>query len=454
MNTADTIIAPATPPGDGGVAIVRISGTQALSALQRYFTPSAKVKKLDSHRLYHGTLSASDGSLVDEVMAVYMAAPRTYTRDDVVEIQCHGSQQVVKSILALYLDYGVRLAEPGEFTYRAYMNGRLDLSQAEAVSSLIHSKSISSAKQALSQSKGSLSKEIYSFTSSLKHALVLTEAWIDFPEEDLPAEDVQTLTSLIQSVMDKSLIITDSYAVGRVLKEGVSILLIGQPNVGKSSLLNTLLGEERAIVTAVPGTTRDLLEEGMTIAGVPVRLVDTAGLRCSADEVEAEGIRRAEDKISHADLVLLLVDSTKEIDSLDLYAYNLCSDVPTILVLTKDDISTQKVDMSFCEFPHYHISTKTGFGLDALRFALSEFLLGDHLHGAESVMLSERRHYEALRFCMLNLERSSLLLKDDSPLDLVAFELREALFHLGQISGETTTEDLLDDIFSGFCIGK
>ncbi len=454
MNTSDTIIAPATPPGDGGVAIVRISGAKALSALQHFFTPTATVENLESHRLYHGKLSAPDGCLVDEVMAVYMAAPRTYTRDDVVEIQCHGSQQVVKSILDLYLADGIRLAEPGEFTYRAYINGRLDLSQAEAVSSLIHSKSVSSAKQALSQAEGSLSKKIYSFTAKLKHALVLTEAWIDFPEEDLPAEDVLVLTNLIQSVCDDSSIITGSYGAGRVLKDGASILLIGQPNVGKSSLMNALLGEDRAIVTSVPGTTRDLLEEGMTIAGVPVRLMDTAGLRCSSDEVEVEGIRRAEDKISQADLVLLLIDSTKEIDALDLHAYNLCNQVSTFIVLTKDDVAHQGIDLGFSDLPCYPVSSKTSSGLDGLKLGLADFLLGDYLHGSESVMLGERRHYEALRLCIQSLERSSLLLQEGSPLDLVAFELREALFNLGQISGETTTEDLLDDIFSGFCIGK
>jgi len=454
MNTTDTIVAPATAPGDGGIAIIRISGDDALAALLRYFRPSSGAAELESHRLYHGKLWDQSDCLIDEVMAVYMAAPHTYTRDDVVEIQCHGSQQVVKAILNLYQSAGIRLAEPGEFTFRAYMNGRLDLSQAEAVSRLIHAKTDSSRKLALTQIDGSLSREIHSFAAILKRALVLTEAWIDFPEENLPAEDFSQIASAVSQVKLESKIITGSYSRGRVLSEGASILLVGQPNVGKSSLLNALLGEERAIVTAVPGTTRDLLEEGLTIGGVPVRLVDTAGLHESSDVVEIEGMRRAEKKLSRADLVLLVVDASKKLDELDYYVYRQCADLPAFLVLTKSDLETVTGDLSFCDFPVCRVSSKTGEGLDRLRQAISSFLAGDYLSSSESVMLTERRHYEALLFCFESLERAEALLGDRPPLELLALELREALFHLGQISGETTTESLLDDIFSGFCIGK
>lgn len=454
MNTSDTIIAPATAPGDGGIAVVRISGTDALPALLRYFNPSAKISELESHHLYYGKLRDQSDCLIDEVMAVYMAAPHTYTRDDVVEIHCHGSQQVVKSILKLYQSFGIRLAEPGEFTYRAYLSGRLDLAQAEAVSRLIHAKTDSSRKLALTQMEGSLSREIYSFTKSLKKALVLTEAWIDFPEEDLPAEDLTQIARFIALPREKIPVITNSYTCGRVLVEGASILLIGQPNVGKSSLLNALLGEPRAIVTAVPGTTRDLLEEGLTIDGIPVRLVDTAGLHETSDVVEVEGIRRAEEKINQADLVLFVVDASKKLDDLDYHVHNRCVGLPVFLVRTKSDISVVVDDLSFCDFPAYQVSAKTGEGLDHLRQAISSFLAGDYLSSSESVMLTERRHYEALSFCLESLDRASAFLVDSCSLELLALELREALYHLGQISGETTTEALLDDIFSGFCIGK
>lgn len=454
MNTTDTIIAPATPPGEGGIAIVRISGAAALSALLCYFRPSAAPATLESHRLYHGALRDVSGSLIDEVMAVYMAAPHTYTRDDVVEIQCHGGQQVIKAILSLYQEYGLRLAEPGEFTYRAFISGRLDLSQAEAVSHLIHAKTDASRKLSLQQVGGALSREIYSLTESLKKILVLIEAWIDFPEEDLPDEDLVSIATTIATVKSKILIITGSYGCGRVLVEGASILLLGQPNVGKSSLLNALLGEERAIVTEVPGTTRDFLEEGFAIDGIPLRLVDTAGLRRSGDAVESEGVRRAEEKIPSADLLLWVVDSSKKLDELDLYVHERCIGTPTFLVLTKADLIPAFGDLSFCGFPVYQVSSKSGVGLDGLRRGISDFFVGDQISTSETVMLTERRHYEVLLFCSDCLDRASGLLGDAPALELLALEIREALDCLGKISGATSTEELLDDIFSGFCIGK
>ena len=453
MNTIDTIIAPATPPGEGGVAIIRISGADSLSALLCYFMPTSTVLPLESHRLYHGLLRDPSGCVIDEVMAVHMAAPHTYTREDVVEIQCHGGHQVVKSILNLYQAYGLRLAGPGEFTFRAYMNGRLDLSQAEAVASLIHSKTDSSRRLALAQIDGALSREIHSFTATLRQTLVLVEAWIDFPEEDLPAEDVEKISTSITQIISKIRIITGSYGFGRVLSEGASILLIGQPNAGKSSLLNALLGEERAIVTEIPGTTRDLLEEGLVINGVPVRLIDTAGLCESVDPVEVEGIRRAEKRLSGADLVLWVVDANRESTTEDDYIYGRLAGLPTFQVCTKIDICGGVDCSNPGSFPQHRVSSKTEEGLDRLRDAISNFLVGGGA-STESVMLTEQRHYEALLLCLESLERVSGALAVDASLEFLAFDLREALGSLGQISGETVTEDILDGIFSGFCIGK
>ncbi|WP_321367804.1 tRNA uridine-5-carboxymethylaminomethyl(34) synthesis GTPase MnmE [uncultured Desulfuromusa sp.] len=454
MNRADTIIAPATASGEAGIAIVRISGADSLSALLRFFKPSVKHPKLDSHRLYHGFLRDRSENVVDEVMAVYMAAPHTYTREDVVEIQCHGGQQIVKSILDLYQSIGLRLAEPGEFTYRAYMSGRLDLSQAEAVSRLIHAKTDSSRKLALKQMDGALSREIYSFTSQLKNILVLAEAWIDFPEEDLPAENIAEFFSVLTNIKSKIQIITNSYTCGRVLSEGASILLVGQPNAGKSSLLNALLGEDRAIVTDIPGTTRDFLEEGITIDGVPVSLVDTAGLRESRDLVEAEGIRRTEQKLALADLVLLVVDSSRPADDLDYSALDYCVGLPTFVVFTKMDKTIKRDLHCFKDFPSYEVSSKTGAGLDQLKSGISSFLMADYIENSETVLLTERRHYDALYGCLEPVNRALVSCCDTDSLELLAFDVREALYFLGQISGETTTEDILDDVFSGFCIGK
>lgn len=454
MNRFDTIIAPATAPGEAGIAIVRISGADALSALLLYFTPSGLHSELQSHRMYHGFLRDESNRTIDEVMAVYMAAPHTYTRDDVVEIQCHGSQQVIKSILNLYQGYGIRLAEPGEFTYRAFMSGRLDLSQAEAVSQLIHAKTDSSHKLALKQMGGALSREIYTFTTALKNILVLTEAWIDFPEEDLPAENLSEFIATLSQIKSKIQVITSSYGCGRVLTEGASILLVGQPNAGKSSLMNALLGEERAIVTDVPGTTRDYLEEGININGVPVSLVDTAGLRKGGDAVEVEGIRRTEQKLALADLVLLVVDSSRKPDELDFSALRSCLDLSTFVVFTKTD-KTGSIDIDgFSTFPTYRVSSKTGEGLDVLRKGISTFLVEDYSSSDETVMLTERRHFESLHCSLEPIEKALLACRDVSRLELLAFDIREALYFLGQISGETTTEAVLDEVFSGFCIGK
>lgn len=453
MNLTDTIIAPATAVGDSGIAIVRISGPRAEESLRRFFRSTANAKTFASQRLYHGILVDQDEQHVDEVMAVYMAAPHTYTCDDVVEIHCHGGHQIVKAILNLYFRYGLRFAEPGEFTYRAFSNGRLDLSQAEAVAQLIHSKSDFSRRLALSQVEGSLSKQIHSFTDQLRKILVLLEAWIDFPEEDLPQANVDHADQVVASIIQEIEQLTSTYNTGRVLAEGASILLVGRPNAGKSSLLNALLGEDRAIVTDIPGTTRDFLEEGITLAGVPVRLVDTAGLRQTEDPVEREGVRRAKDKISRADLVLLLIDGSKQINDEDVFSYQSCKDSSVIIVSTKSDLPQQAVYELVPDAAH-RISIKTGAGLEGLKSAIAEFLLGGFQGGTDSIMLTEQRHYEALLAAQANLGRVRSALQEGLSLEFLALDIRESLQHLGQISGETTTDSVLAGIFSKFCIGK
>ncbi|MCW9049972.1 MAG: tRNA uridine-5-carboxymethylaminomethyl(34) synthesis GTPase MnmE, partial [Deltaproteobacteria bacterium] len=400
MNTQDTIVAPATAPGEGGIAIIRISGPDALKTLQHIFLPSGDNCPYRTHHLYHGQLVDSSCQPIDEVLVVYMAAPRTYTRDDVVEIHSHGSQAVVKKILNTCQLEGLRLAKPGEFTYRAYINGRLDLSQAEAVAKLISARTETSRALALAQVGGALSQKIHSFTLKIKEALVFIEAWIDFPEEDLPPENIVEISTKIKEIYNNISMIASGYEYGRLLSEGASIMLVGQPNVGKSSLLNSLLGEDRAIVTSVPGTTRDLIEEGVSIDGLPVRLIDTAGLRETEDIVELEGIRRAKGKMLSADLVLLLVDSSKELNEQDFFAQEQCFGLPTLVVMTKVDLNSAHIDRAFTVFPIYDVSTKTGQGLKELKNAIFDFLGGDKSASSESVLLTERRHYESLLFSM------------------------------------------------------
>lgn len=453
MIIGDTIIAPATAVGEGGIAVVRISGPRALEALKAYFRPTNKVATYRSQRLYHGFLLDQYDQHIDEIMAVYMAAPHTYTCDDVVEFHCHGSQQIVKSILNLYFDFGLRLAEPGEFTYRAFANGRLDLSQAEAVARLIHSHTDSSRKLALSQVEGMLSQRIHDFTDQLRQIQVFVEAWIDFPEEELPEEDLQDIQNKISLIVAQMAELTDSYNTGKLLTEGASILLIGRPNSGKSSLLNSLLGEDRAIVTDIPGTTRDLLEEGITLAGVPVKLVDTAGLRQSSDPVEMEGVRRAKQKIVQADLVLLLIDGSVPFDKQDLFSYEACKGSAVFVVRTKADLM-QVAELPFSEYPVYQLSTKTGDGLGGLKKAMADFLLGDYQQQGETVLLTEQRHYDSLSAAAKSLKNALNALSENQSLEFIAFDLRDSLQYLGHISGETTTDSVLSGIFSQFCIGK
>lgn len=454
MNSSDTIIAPASAVAEAGIAVIRISGKNALSCMERFFSSTAGVNNFASHQLYHGHFHDDEGRNIDEVMAVFMHAPATYTRENVVEIHCHGNRQVVKSILDSCQRSGIRLAEPGEFTYRAFVNGRIDLSQAEAVSRLISANSDSSRRLALSHMEGQLSTLVKSFSDRIRHALVLTEAWIDFPEEDLPSEDIDQLQDIAAVTHHRINDILRTYDYGRIQIEGVSILLVGEPNAGKSSLLNSLLGQDRAIVTAIPGTTRDIIEEGLYIDGLPVKLVDTAGLRETDDPVEVEGIRRAEGKLDSADLVLLLVDGTNSHFAFSDSIIEKCHQYNTWLVVTRSDLSSAMFNLSESPFPVYSVSNKTGEGVDDLKQALSRHFDSKEHSSSESVMLTERRHYDALYSAADGLKRFQSLMEAGETLDILAFELREVLYALGQVSGETTTEDILGDIFSGFCIGK
>lgn len=451
----DTILAPITPPGVGAVAIIRISGPDSYAAIQKYFRPNAHLSSLVSHRLYYGVLIDDPGNLIDEVMVVYMSAPHSYTSEDVVEIHTHGSPVIIDKTLRLFQQYGLRIAEPGEFTYRAYINGRIDLSQAEAVSALIFSQSESAHKVALNHANGNLRRIINQLILLVKQTLVPLEAWIDFPEEDLPREIRRPLATHIQQAVQLISQMLSTHKAGRILAEGISVILIGQPNVGKSSLLNFFLEEERAIVTDLPGTTRDLIEEIFTIQGIPVRLVDTAGFRLTNDPVEQEGMKRAQAKLQTADLVLLLIDGSKEFDDNDRFALSQSVDLPTIIVITKNDLTQRLIiESEYIDKPVFSVSVKSGSGVDKLLNGIYNLLLVDQQITNESVFITSNRHYEALSKTKTNLLQFLDLFQNNASFEFLAIELRDALFYLGQITGQTTTEDILDDIFSNFCIGK
>ena len=456
-NRNDTIVAPATPPGEGGVAVIRISGSATEALLHRVFSPVASVETLVSHHLYYGFVCSPAGAAIDEVMAVLMRAPHSFTREDVAEIHCHGGPVLVSRILDLLVDAGARLAQPGEFTLRAFLNGRLDLTRAEAVIDLIQARSTAAGNLAFRQLSGTLSQALYGFRDTLVEVLAELEAWIDFPDDVPPVSSLDRFQTIVGGVTDQVDRLLANFAAGRALREGVSLLLLGPPNVGKSSLLNILLGESRAIVTDIPGTTRDTIEEPLILGGVPLRVIDTAGIRESDNPIESEGVRRTLDKIAGADLVLVVFDGSREPGPYDRQALELVAGKPALLVINKADLGTLPVPAAWRHIPSVTISTHTGYGLDELRDCILKNIHGGSVtlaDSSESVLVSDRRHREALVRCREALTRFLGDVELNREFEFLALELREALAALGEITGETTPDQVLEQIFSRFCIGK
>lgn len=452
---SDTIVAPATPPGEGGVGIVRLSGPQSESLLAKAFRGRTAPAAMASHHLYHGHLCRSDGTPIDEVLAVIMRAPHSYTGEDVVEVHCHGGSQLLRCTLDLFLSAGARLAHPGEFTQRAFLNGRLDLAQAEAVAALIGARSEQAARAALGQLEGRLSRQLHLFSAELRDLLLLLEAHIDFPDDDLGTLDHLAVSRRAETVRAAMTELMMTFDTGRVLREGVSVLILGRPNVGKSSLLNALLGEARAIVTEIPGTTRDTVEEHLVLGGVPLRLIDTAGVRDTTDPIEQEGVRRASEKASAADLVLLVVDGSQPLTVEDRMALALAPPERTILVRNKSDLPSKEGAHDHRCLAQIPVSVRQGTGLADLQAAIvAHFCGAGGGDAAGGVVLTERRHRDALGGTLTAIDRFLAAQVAGEPYECQAFELREALTALGQITGETTPDAILEQIFSRFCIGK
>jgi tRNA modification GTPase len=455
MYVRDTIAAVSTPPGNGGIGIIRVSGDQASAVWNTIFEPVYD-GGLVSHRFSFGAIcDKATGEKIDEAMAVYMRSPRSYTREDVLELHCHGGWLVVERVLALVLSCGIRLADPGEFTRRAFLNGRIDLVQAEAVMDIIASKSESALQLAQRQREGALSKRIEDVRGCLLQALALIEAYIDFPDDDLGETDVAAILASVgeaQSVIDGLLL---SFEEGRVTRDGISVLIVGKPNAGKSSLLNQLLNENRAIVTHIPGTTRDIIEETVNFEGLSVRLLDTAGIRHTDDLVEQEGISRALGKISQADLVLAVFDASSEFSLEDQLILDALTGCRTIAVLNKTDLHQRFVLPDEGQFAFLvRIAALSGAGVDQLKQVVrTQFLHSAASDSREFVALSKARHRDALVSAGHYLQQFSSGLRDRN-LELLALDLRGALQAVGSVTGQTVTDDVLDIIFSSFCIGK
>ena len=460
----DTIAAVSTPPGEGGIGIVRLSGKEAISIADRIFVSSAgKLPSgVRSHSIIYGFIKDPDTSeKIDEVIVTVMRGPRTYTREDVVEINCHGGMLPLRRILGAVISQGARPAEPGEFTRRAFLNGRIDLSQAEAVIDVIKARTEQAERMALQQLEGRLSAEITALRDSVTEACALVEAYIDFPEEEVEVPDSAGFSFSMQDILDRLSALSRSFDEGRLFREGAAMAIVGKPNVGKSSLLNTLLKKDRAIVTDLPGTTRDIIEEGLNIDGIPVRIMDTAGIREAHDLAEAEGIRRSLAAIEGADIILAVYDASRVLDQADRQIVEKVNNKKTITVINKWDISNpgfDAEDSGLNIYPTVKISALRGEGIVALKETIVAALLSNKAmpgqDSAADLLITNVRHKQLVDGAFASLWKARETFEKREPLEVTALFLREALDSLGEIIGVVTTDDILNKIFAEFCIGK
>ncbi len=467
MKDHDTIAATATPWGEGGVGIIRISGPRALKTALRVFRPKGPVaeKDIKPARLYYGVMvRVNDGGVLDDGFLVFMRGPRSYTGEDVVELHCHGGPLVLNAVLEEVFRGGARLAEPGEFTKRAFLNGRLDLAQAEAVIDVIRAGTEAALRAARGRLAGRFSRRVKEIKEIILDILVRKEAELDFPEEEVEALPSGEILSAIDEASRRLQRLLSTYNEGAALKYGIKTLILGRPNVGKSSLLNVLLDQDRAIVTPVPGTTRDILEETLNIRGLPLRLMDTAGLRESTDEVESIGVKRTLENIEGAGLILFVIDASTEDLGPDMEILRETEGRKVIVVANKRDL----VDQAVCERLKkvfsgcrvVFVSALKATGIEELKDAVYESVTGHGLDPQVSgdmepgEFVASLRHKEALKSALDALERARDSVMKGLSGEFLAAELRAALNRLGEITGETTTEDILERIFSEFCIGK
>lgn len=447
----DTIIALATPPGLGAISIIRLSGDDCISLVDNFFRGKSKISEVKTHTVHYGKIVGEEFGVIDDVLVTIFKSPNSYTGEDSVEISCHGNPFIVQNIINLFLSTDkVRLAEPGEFTKRAFLNNRIDLSQAEAVLDVIHSRTEASFRGARNQLDGLLSQKIDFLRKSIIDALSFIELELDFAEEDIEFIDNSELLKKIDEIIIEIDSLLESYNVGKIIRDGVNVALVGKPNVGKSSLLNYLLKESRAIVSDIPGTTRDIIREEISIDGVLFRLYDTAGLRESFDIVEKEGIYRSRQAVRHSDIVLFIQD-VEQGDSKDLYSELLNYTKPDriIKVINKIDLNRESQLSGDVK-----ISVKTGEGIKKLVEKLKEVAFGGNYYTEKTVLVSNLRHYNCLRKSreyLINAHES--ILKNFSG-EFISVDLRNATISLGEIIGEVTSDDVLNNIFMQFCIGK
>ncbi len=458
MREFDTISAISTAIGEGGISIVRVSGDKALSIINCVFKGKnpIPVTEKDNYKLRYGHIVDSQDTIIDEVIVSFMKGPKSYTAEDTVEINCHGGIIATNKVLELVIKAGARLAEPGEFTKRAFLNGRIDLSQAEAVIDIIRSKTELSMKSAVMQAGGKLSLMIKALRDRLITLIAHIEATVDYPEDDLEEVTALRASSELNDIvkdMDNAIENADQ---GKILREGISTVIVGKPNVGKSSLLNSLLMENRAIVTDIPGTTRDVIEEYINVGGIPIKIVDTAGIRETDDIVEKIGVQKSKEKIEEADLIILMLDTSRELTSEDKDIINFITGRKCIVLLNKSDLDS-RIDYSALEgiAADYVINTSiiSGYGINELKEAISKLFFNGKINSSD-FLITNVRHKDALIAARNSCIMALNALRDTGAIDLASIDIRNAWYNLGHITGDTIEEDIINKIFSEFCLGK
>ncbi|SRR6266700_4051211 len=451
MNLDDTIVAIATPPGRGGIGVVRLAGPEARTIAGAMLRLKHELEAGRAH--FAELIEPATGERIDEAVVTFFAKPHSYTADDVIEISAHGSPVVLRHVLEMATARGARMAEPGEFTMRAFLNGRIDLTQAEAVRDLIESQTLYQAKVAAQQLEGALSKRLQPIKQKLVELVAVMEAGIDFAEDDvsvLPAPEILSRLAAVQAPLEQ---LRASFAYGKVVHEGLTLAIVGRPNVGKSSLFNRLVERERAIVTATPGTTRDLVTETVSLGGIPLNLIDTAGIRHATDEAESIGIRKSYEALSEADLVLVVLDSTGELAVEDHELMQACAGRSALAVANKTDLGPARV-LAVDGLKIFKTSALTGEGIDDLRKGILEKVAGRTGGEQETGFLTNIRHQRLVEESLNSLVAGCRAVKGKIPHEMIMLDLYGALRPLDAITGETTTDDILNLIFSSFCIGK
>lgn len=453
----DTIAAISTPRGEGGIGIVRMSGDEALSILGKIFKPiSGKtIEDLRNFSINYGHIYDGD-TLVDEVMVSIMKGPKTYTKEDIVEINCHGGYLITEKTLELVLRSGARIAEQGEFTRRAFLNGRLDLTQAEAVMDLIHGKTDTSISLSLNQLRGDLKKQILHLKKLVLDVAAHINVVLDYPEEGIDDPLPENLVDNLKEVLDTSNVLISSYDKGKMIKEGVKTAIVGKPNVGKSSLLNSILREERAIVTHIAGTTRDMIEEVVNLKGIPLVLVDTAGIRKTEDLVENIGVEKSKEMIDKADLILFVVDGSRELSDEDIKIHDQINADKVIGIMNKIDMDKKMDTSKLTKVGKWiEISAKENLGIDDMEDEIYKFVVSGQVEdSSQKLIITNVRHKSALEKTNDAVKNIFETIDMGLPMDLIAVDLKEATDALGEVTGEISTEDLLDHVFSNFCVGK